>query len=180
MVVDYQPYRLENGLGLRSGNCRLLNALLPMEDREWMQDIIFDIAAATIVPQSKVQSMVKDRIFDYATLLEVVAGSAEDMRRGAGMNWLRCWFKITGHNIERAGLRHHQRQPYGERYGDWHIGIFAFNLDPPACGAGSNGTKPSSKRRKGWANSARLRYNVRAGMIPCPFHRDLDRRPRCV
>ena len=21
---------------------------------------------------------------------------------GNGMNWLRCWFKITGHNIERA------------------------------------------------------------------------------
>ena len=66
------PIGLKIVLDYEMETCQL-NALLPPEDREWMQDIIFDIAAATLVPHGKVQSMIKDRIFDHATLAEVVA-----------------------------------------------------------------------------------------------------------
>ena len=61
MVLDYEAETAQ------------LNALLPPDDRTWVQCAIVDIAAATIVPQSKVQSMVEERIFDYVTLSEVVA-----------------------------------------------------------------------------------------------------------
>ena len=38
------------------------------------------------------------------------------------MNWLRCWFKITGHNIERAEYVITNANNNGERYGTGRSG----------------------------------------------------------
>ena len=45
------------------------------------------------------------------------------------MNWLLCWFKTTGHNIERSDYVIHESQPLRWVLRCWGtIGIFAFNL----------------------------------------------------